>query len=374
MEVPATVATDDTLVLPFQCAVRPVSLRKIAAIDLTALHIVCFMLMLLFSPRAMSQAKDTLYFYNGSKVVGKILKIGLGRVNIDADGIGIVNIKNNKITSIHARSRGFRIQTVEGELWDGYLYRSNKPGTVLMYTLAETKEIRVEDITSLVYYGKSWRSRVTGKITAGYTYTKSSRIGRLTLEGSLKYNTVKTLTQLQGDLIITSDSVQVVRERTNAVLSHEHLFADLWAAVGTLRYQQNIELGLDRRWQQGLGISRRFLISRNQLASLLSGVAINQERNIEGETSNNTEAMLQGNYDLFSFVSPNMSLSVVQSAYLSLTESERVRLDGDINLFYELITDFSLTLQFYYNFDSRSPATGSPNADYGFVAGLTYKF
>jgi hypothetical protein len=232
----------------------------------------------------------------------------------------------------------------------------------------------VEDITSLVYYGKSWRSRVTGKITAGYTYTKSSSIGRLTLEGSLKYNTVKTLTQLQGDLIVTSDSVQVVRERTNAVLSHEYLFADLWAAVASLRYQQNIELGLDRRWQQGLGVARRFLIARNQLASLLSGVAINQERNVEGVTSNNTEVMLQGNYDLFSFVNPNMSLSVVQSAYLSLTESQRVRLDGDINLFYEIIADFSLTLQFYYNFDSRSPATGTPNADYGFVAGLTYKF
>jgi hypothetical protein len=148
----------------------------------------------------------------------------------------------------------------------------------------------------------------------------------------------------------------------------------LWAAVASLRYQQNIELGLDRRWQQGLGVARRFLIARNQLASLLSGVAINQERNVEGVTSNNTEVMLQGNYDLFSFVNPNMSLSVVQSAYLSLTESQRVRLDGDINLFYEIIADFSLTLQFYYNFDSRSPATGTPNADYGFVAGLTYKF
>lgn len=374
MEVPATVTIGGALVPPNHCGARPFHERNLFERHFTVLKTSGLLFIFFWSPLAFSQEKDTLYFYNGSKVVGKVLKIGLGRINIDADGIGIVNIKNSKVTSIHARSRGFRIQTVDGELRDGYLFRSKKPGTVMMYTLAETQEIRVDDITSLVYYGKSWKSRISGNISAGYTYTKSSRIGRLTLDGSLKYNTAKTLTQLQGDLIVTSDSVQVVRERTNVVLSHEYLFADLWAAVGTLRYQQNLELGLDRRWQQGLGMARRFLIAKNQLASLLTGVAINQERNMEGVTSNNTEAMLQGNYDLFSFISPNMSVSVVQSAYLSLTESERIRLDGDINLFYELIADFSLTLQFYYNFDSRSPATGTPNADYGFVAGLTYKF
>ena len=60
--------------------------------------------------------------------------------------------------------------------------------------------------------------------------------------------------------------------------------------------------------------------------------------------------------------------------YFSLSQKGRIRSDGDINLNWELISDFYLDFQFYYNFDNESPATGKPNTDYGIVAGITYKF
>jgi hypothetical protein len=47
---------------------------------------------------------------------------------------------------------------------------------------------------------------------------------------------------------------------------------------------------------------------------------------------------------------------------------------GNINLDYEIITDFYISLQFYHNIDGRSPGTNEPNGDCGFVAGLRYKF
>ena len=50
---------------------------------------------------AYSQAKDTLYFYHETKIVGELLAIRLGRVEIDADGNGIIKIKNSKIESIN---------------------------------------------------------------------------------------------------------------------------------------------------------------------------------------------------------------------------------------------------------------------------------
>jgi hypothetical protein len=84
--------------------------------------------------------------------------------------------------------------------------------------------------------------------------------------------------------------------------------------------------------------------------------------------------MFQGNYDLFSFAKPNMTLSFVESVFASLTETNRIRLDGNISFDYEIISDFSINFQFYHNYDSRSPATGKPNIDYGFVAGLRYEF
>jgi hypothetical protein len=338
------------------------------------LRFFAFTILILWSSTAFPQAKDTLYFYNETKIVGELLKIRLGRVEFDADGVGIVNIKNTKISSINATSRRFRIETIDGREVQGYLTRSEEPGMLLINAIDESEEIRLDEIANLVYFGKTLLSRITGNISSGFTYTKSSRIGRLNVDGLVKYNTRRGQTTLDGDMIITYDSVDAEAERANLTVSHEHTFAPLWALVILLKYQRNVELGLQRRWQQGFGIGREFLINKNQQAALIAGIAINQERNQEQVEVNNTEAMFQAKYDLYHFVKPNITISFVESAFISLSEEGRVRLDGDINLDYEIINDFYISFQFYHNVDTRSPGTGEPNGDYGFVAGLRYKF
>ena len=334
--------------------------------------------MTMFSFHAFSQSepevKDTLYFYNKTKIVGKLLKIRLGRVEFDATGIGIIKIKNNKISSIHAQSRNFRVETTDKRVMQGYLLRSPTPGHTVAYSIIESEEIAIEDIISLVYYGKTWKNRISGNVGLGYSFTKSSAIGRLNANETFKYNTQNTQTQLQGDLIWTYDSVESKRERENLRLGFDYSFSSVWVVGGFVYYQRNMELGLRRRLQEGAGAGVKFPLSSNQLASVLVGAGVNQELNVEGEEKSNTEAILQANYDLFSFERPNITISLVQSMYFSLSQKGRIRSDGDINLNWELISDFYLDFQFYYNFDNESPATGKPNTDYGIVAGITYKF
>ena len=326
------------------------------------------------SHRLLSQPKDTLYFYNESKVTGELLAIRLGRVEFDADDIGIVNIKNNKLQSINATSRSFRLETTGGNEMQGYLTRSEEPGMIFVNTGAKSEELRIENITELVFYGKTLKSRLTGNFSAGFSYTKSSEIGRFNLDGLVKYNTNKGMTQLKGDMIITYDSVEADTERANLAASHTHTFAPLWDAMVILKYQRNLELGLERRWQQALGIGRKLLTKQHQQATVVGGLAINQEYNQEEAEIHTTEAMLQVYYNLYSFTNPNIILSFYESMFVSIKDEDRLRLDGDITLDYEIIADFYISLQFYHNYDSRSPATNEPNIDYGFVAGIRYKF
>jgi hypothetical protein len=256
----------------------------------------------------------------------------------------------------------------------GYLLRSPKPGHTVAYSIIESEEMNIEDITSLVYYGKTWKSRVSGNVGLGYSFTKSSGIGRLNANGTFRYNTQNTQTQLQGDLIWTADTVASERERENLRLGFDYAFSSVWVVGGFVYYQRNLELGLKRRLQEGVGAGVKFPLNSNQIASVLAGVGVNQELNVEGEEKSNTEAILQINYDLFSFERPNITISLVESMYFSLSQKGRIRSDGDIHLNWELISDFYLDFQFYYNFDNESPATGLPNTDYGIVAGITYKF
>src|SRR5687768_4766955 len=98
---------------------------------LIALLIVCC------SVLSFSQPKDTLFFYNDTKIVGELLKISLGRAEFDADGIGIIHVKNSNISSIHATSRSFRIETLDGRELQGYLMRSDTAGNILIHAIVE---------------------------------------------------------------------------------------------------------------------------------------------------------------------------------------------------------------------------------------------
>ncbi len=336
--------------------------------------ILCLAILLITSYCSYALPKDTVYFYNKSKVVGKLLSISLGRIEFDADGIGIVKIKNSKVESMNATSRSFRIKTIEGRELQGYIARSAKPGMIIILTIFESEEISLDSISSLVFYGKSLRNRFTGNVSAGFTYTKSSQIGRLNSDGSLFYNTAKSLTQLKGDMILTWDSVSTYVERANVAITHDYTIAPLWSAIGILKYQRNIELGLGRRWQQAVGIGRELPINVRQRAVLVSAIAFNQENNLEKVQTIGRELMLQGNYNMFSFVSPNLTVSFVESAFISITDQKRFRLDGNLSLDYEFITDFYVNFQIYHNYDSRSPGTGELQTDHGFVAGFRYKF
>jgi hypothetical protein len=336
--------------------------------------LLCFAILMTVSSLAYSQPKDTLYFYNNTKVVGKLLSITLGRIEFDADGIGIVKIKNNKVASMNATSRSFRIETLTGNELQGYIMRSEKPGTVIVNAIFVSEEIKLDSIATLMFFGKTVRSRFRGNISAGFTYTKSSSLGRLNSDGTVQYNTAKGLTQLKGDMILTYDSISTYVERANASMLHDHTIAPLWSAIAILKYQRNLELGLGRRWQEVFGVGRKIIASRRQAATLITGFAFNQEANLENAQTTGRELMVQGNYDLFSFASPNITVTFVESAFISITGDNRFRLDGNFSVDYEIITDFYVNFQVYHNYDSRSPATGTPNADHGFVAGLRYKF
>ena len=323
---------------------------------------------------AMAQLKDTLFFYNSNVLIGELRAIKLGRADFDADGVGLVKIKNKEIKTIHAQSNEFRVETTNGAFLQGYLRPAGKDGRVTVYSLSDTQEIEVADIIRLSKYGRTWKNGLSGNVSTGYTYTKSSEIGRLNFDGSVRYVSPRAEIKLGVSTIWTSDSIEVSREREDVVFDYSYLFKNSWTIGLTLRYQRNLELGLERRLQEGIGIGHRVLVRTNQQGSLVSGLAINQELNLEGVSSKNTELVLQANYELFSFEGPNLSISVTQTGYFSVTEKGRARYDGNANLNWELISDFNLNLQFYHNYDSKSPETGEPNVDYGFVVGIGYKF
>ena len=80
------------------------------------------------------------------------------------------------------------------------------------------------------------------------------------------------------------------------------------------------------------------------------------------------------NYDLFRFVFPKTDIKSTLDVIPILSESGRVRIDFDTRISYEVFKDFTLSLRFWDNFDSRNPSSGVKENDYGLSFGLGYKF
>jgi hypothetical protein len=331
-------------------------------------------LLLFLFKSLVGQVKDTLYLLNNSIIIGEMKKIKMGRVEFDGDGIGIINVKYDKIKSIQAACHLYRVETTDRKLLYGTIRTSDKDGFITINTPGISPAIHLSNISSLIFFGNNFETRLSGNIGAGYSYTKSSDIGRLNLNASIKYTTRTTETALTGNMIITADSISTYRERENLQGSSIYYINNNWLLVGLLSYQRNLELGLQSRWQTGAAIGYKFLQLKSSQGKVNTGIVINSEKNFSNVSNTLFEWATQVNYNFFSFSKPNLSLSAAQMVFVSLSQKGRIRYDGDIDLSWEVIKDFSITLNFYHNYDRKSPATGLARVDYGYVAGISYKF
>jgi hypothetical protein len=333
-----------------------------------------FFILLLLGNTSKSFSKDTLYFYNKAILVGELKKITLGKIQFDADGVGIVNIKVDKVKTFRADTRSFRVETTDKQLMYGKIEESAMQGFISIINENSRKEININHISSLSAFGNQLATRISGRAGAGYSYARSTQIGRLNLNGTTKYVTSKSEFNFDGSMMVTTDSVTTFREREQAVLSGIfYLNNQLYTGIN-ISYQRNRELGLKSRLQQGLGVGYKLIQKQKADARAITGFVLNTEENYSNVRSSLYEWVLQGKFDFFSFSDPNIVLSTTQTAFVSLSQKGRHRFDGDLSLNWELIKDFSLNFSFYYNYDSKSPANGKSKIDYGFVSGLSYSF
>lgn len=323
---------------------------------------------------AVAQVKDTLFFLNKTLVIGELTRIRLGRIEFDADGIGNISVKYDKINTIRAAKHYFRIETVTDKVYYGTIDSSAIQGSIQIVTNNSRLEMPVASISTLAYYGSDWKTKLSGDVGAGYTFTKSSNIGRLNMNTNVRYHTKHTEALLSGNAIVTKDSTKVYRERENLQLAFNYYLSSRWYAAGLVSYQRNRELGLKSRWQQGLGIGYKYITSSNNQGTAGTGLVLNQEKSFVNNQNVLVEWLLQTNYTLFSFSKPNLTISTSQIFYVNLSQKGRIRWDGDLSINWELVSDLSLKTSFYHNYDKKSPATLLPRLDYGFVAGLSYEF
>ena len=316
---------------------------------------------------------DTIYLRSGQMFYGEFQRLRDGKFEFDITDAALVLIKYDKVKTLKAISHQYRVTTNDRRVYYGKISAEKSDGYLRVKLGDSVVILKLNTIVSIDFYDKPSFKTINGYLSAGYSYTRSSGVGRLNLEGLISLDLKRWEHTVSASSIITyTDSIW---SRDREILSYK-LFYYLnasWYIGALLNYQRNIELGLARRFQEGFGI-RYALVSRiNIHTNLFSGLVFNQEKNLEGTTfPTSLEIPIAINLELYRFRKPEISFIVTQSMFFSLTEKGRIRQDGNFSINWEIIKDLSLNIQLYHNYDSKPIGVGSNSFDYGTVIGLKY--
>jgi hypothetical protein len=340
-----------------------------------AKHLFWLLLLIPASKAVAQNLKDTIFFLNGTRVIGKIKSIKLGVMTFDPDDANDITVQLRKLKAIAAVRQVFRVETIHNQVYFGKMYPHSLPGYAMVQTSADTVELPIEEISVLYPFKNSFWQRFSGNASAGFDFTRSSGLGRLNFDGALNYKSKKQEISLSASGIYTITDSTFSHDREDVGLKYNHYFTTTWFGTLLLKYQRNLELGLDRRYQEGAGAGNKFITSRHVYAWTRLGVVFNQEENTEGIRSGTlTELSGQFEFDFFRFTKPEVRCSITQAFYYGLTQKGRFRNDGQTDLNWEIFKDFRFALTLYNSLDSQPPTEGSPKADYGIVVGFTYIF
>ncbi len=337
---------------------------------------ICILFFVAISGNLVSQnIKDTIFFRNGSIIIGEIKMIRLGVVTFDPDDANDITVQLIKLKTISASGVIFRVETTADHVYYGRLITSLKPGFVTIVQARDTLQQEIEKISVLYPFKDAFLERFSGNVGLGYTYTRSSNFGRINFDLSAKYVTRKDEISFGATGIYSMSDTTFTRDQEDVNFKYNYYLGPTWFLTAFISYQRNLELGISRRYQQGAGVGNKFITTQHIYGWLRTGVAINQQQSTDGVKSGTlTELFGQVQFNFFRFTIPKISFDFSQSFFYSLSQKDRIRNSGQTNLSWEVISDFDLNLGFYNNYDSKPPASAASTFDFGIIFGLSYKF
>ncbi len=318
--------------------------------------------------------KDTLLFKNGTLIIGEIKKIQLGVITFDPDDANDITVQLRKLSSISAANRAFRIETVDDLLIFGRIYKNSQAGFVTVIYEGDTVKLSLNNIDNLYPIEKSFKEKISGTAGGGYSYTRSSELGRINFDLNARYVTKTVEYSVNMTAITTIDSGFYSRDNEYAGIGCNYYFNSRWFAGGGFSYERNVELGIKTRFQELAGIGNKLFTTRYVRLLVFTSFVANQELSLEDVHSGVlTELMTGFKFNVFRFEKPELDIQTTQYGYFSLSQ-ERIRYDGDISVSWEMVEDFMLKLTFYSNYDSKPPGALTANVDYGTVISIAFEF
>lgn len=338
----------------------------------TKFSVLLTLVLLLGCTGALANSKtDIIKLYNGDSITGEIKSLFGGILQVSTDAMGTVKIEWPEVASIQSKYY-FEFRLSDGKRLYGSFEENVRPGQIALVDLYGAHNIESLQVVELRPIEDSFLERLDLYLSTTFSYTRASDIGQVSLNTVISYESEKSRNTLNGRTdIVDSDS-----ERSQS--SRFDINRSTWGAdrAGAFRatfanYEDNDELGLARRIGAGAGLGRYFIDTHKSRWTGTTGLQVISERFTGESTNQDVELFLSTEYSIWQFSSPEINVDVGFSLYPSLTDSGRLRTDGNLRIRWELIEDLYWDVTSWMTSDNQAEDN---TIDYAITTGIGWTY
>lgn len=322
-------------------------------------------LFILVSPFIVFAQKDTIVAKNGDVIIGEVKSMNKGVLKIktnysDSD----FAIEWSGIKQIKTKTT-FLITTTDAIQYDGF-FRSIDDKDVLV--INENDTLATIPLSTIVYLRtlkSDFWSRLSASLALGYNFTKSNNSSQFSLRSTLGYETKNWMANANFNTIsATRDDAQAV-DRTDAALSYRYFLRKDWFPLVEVNWLSNTEQNLKLRTVSRVGMGKYIMRNNKMYWGVQAGTSYNNESfsGPDAISQNSLEGFVGSELNLYNI--GDLSLLTKAIAYPGITESGRIRFDGQLDVKYDLPLDFFVKVGVTVNYDNRYVTTAS-DTDYIF--------
>jgi hypothetical protein len=316
---------------------------------------------------------DVVTLANGDRITGEIERVTRGRLEFSTDDIGTLYLEWDKLVSLVA-NRVVEVLISDGRRYLGTLAKA-PDRTLAVVESTGVVNVPMTDVTLMTPIGKSFWSKLDGSFDVGFSYTKSSGVAQLNLNSDTVYRKPAFSGRLTASLTQTEKDDGSGKDDRGAVeLSYLRYPWQRWFVTAAGRFETNESLGLELRSQGGFAVGPRLVNSIRAQMTAGAGLAFNDERGVDVESTRNVEALFMFQTSYYTYDRPKTNVDVNLQYYPSLSDPGRQRLQFDSGVKRELLKDLFVALNVFTTLDNRPPNPSADKSDYGVVTSIGWSY
>ena len=310
---------------------------------------------------------------NGDRFTGRIIAMEYGKLQLNSAHAGDVSIEWPSIRSVSSQYP-FRVEQFGSRHYAGTIETSADGKSLLVNSAAGTVAIPQEEVAAILPYESSFWQRIYGSVALGASYTKSSQVSQGSFDFNARYGGNTVISALSGYMIVTRDSSSTTnKDQLTSLTYFQRPDRDFWGILGEFDRDQSV--GIDGRLVSGLFTGRHLYQSSSGDLLALVGLDGSQEWAAgNGTNLQSVEGVFGGEWHVYKFSFPKLSLDSSLLVFPSITDAPRWRSSLNISLSVKLSPRFAIQLSEFGTYDSKPPEASAAHLNWGFITSLSYAF